>query len=109
MVFLPSGLQSDVPESQKPEVEHLIAYLENSDCEMIRNGKSHSGKDGARHVRRKYGYFRDDISSTEEFIALSATKSTMSSKLYQVRCPGSDPVPSRDWLLQELEAYRALQ
>lgn len=100
-------LMADVPESQKAEVRHLIDYLRNSDCIMIRNGKSYSGEDGAKHVQRKYDYFRNDISTTEEFIGHAATKSTMSSKLYQVQCPGEAPQTSRDWLLQELGSYRS--
>ncbi len=100
-------LMGDVPEYQKAEVRHLIDYLRSSDCVLIRNGKSHNGEDGAKHVQRKYDYFRNDISSTEEFIELSATKSTMSSKLYRVQCPGEAPQTSRDWLLQELGSYRS--
>lgn len=99
-------LSADVPPGQKQEVEHLISYLETSSCLMIRNGGSHEGAEAAKHVRRKYNYFRDDISSTEEFIELSATKSTMSSKPYEVHCPGEPPMNSADWLLAELEVYR---
>ena len=96
----------DVPEDQLAEVEHLIAYLGDSDCEMIRNGRVHDGAEGARHVQRKYNHFREHISSTEEFIELAASKSTLSGRAYQVHCPGSEPMPSSDWLLQELDAYR---
>jgi hypothetical protein len=74
---------------------------------MVRNGGAHDGAEAAKHVQRKYKHFRDDISSTEEFIELSATKSTMSSKPYEVHCPGEPPRKSADWLLDELEAYRA--
>ena len=97
----------DVPVSQVAEVQHLIEYLRTSDCEMIRNGKAHSSEDGARHMRRKYDYFRGDISSTEEFIEYSATKSTMSGRPYQVQCPGKEPVNSADWLLRELNSFRS--
>ena len=107
-VILPATtLHSDVPPDQVDEVQHLINYLETSDCNMVRNGKSYNGKDGAKHVRRKYDHFRDEISSTEDFIAYSATKSLMSSKLYQVQCPGQEAVPSADWLLEELEVFRS--
>lgn len=99
-------LSADVAPGQKQEVEHLINYLETSSCLMIRNGGSHEGAEAAKHVRRKYNYFRDDISSTEEFIELSATRSTMSSKPYEVHCPGEPPMNSADWLLAELEVYR---
>jgi len=98
---------ADVPVEQKAEVEYLINYLQESDCRMVRNGKSYDGADGANHVRRKYGHFRDKISSTEDFIEYSATKSMMSGKYYQVECPGEQPKRSQDWLLKELKAYRS--
>lgn len=104
-----AGAHADVPPGQEAEVEYLLVYLENSGCNMVRNGKTFSGEEGGNHVRRKYEYFRDDISSTEEFIELSATKSTMSGKTYQVHCPGEPPIDSADWLLEELEVYRGAQ
>lgn len=85
----------------------MISFLEKSDCSMIGNATAHDGAEAASHVRRKYPYFHDDIDSTEEFIELSATKSTMSRKAYEVRCAGEPPVKSADWLLEELGAYRA--
>jgi hypothetical protein len=39
-------------------------------------------------------------------IGYSATKSTMSGRLYEVQCPGEEPVPSSEWLLEELEVHR---
>lgn len=101
--------RADVPPDQAPEVEHLLRYLETSDCAMVRNGKAHSGADGASHVRRKYDHFRDEIDSTEKFIDLAATKSLRSGQPYEVHCPGAPPVPSADWLRTELERYRAAQ
>ena len=107
LIFLSlSGVSADVPEEQVAEVEHLINYLANSDCRMVRNSKSYSAKDGAKHMRRKYKYFRDEISSTEEFIEYAGTKSTKSGRLYEVLCIGQEPEFSRDWLLKELNAYR---
>jgi hypothetical protein len=105
VVFL-SSVPADVPEEQVAEVEHLLNYLADSDCRMIRNGKSYSSKDGAKHMRRKYNYFRDEISSTEEFIEFAGTKSTKSGRLYEVLCIGQEREFSRDWLLVELKVYR---
>jgi hypothetical protein len=105
-----SSVSADVPEEQVPEVEHLNNYLADSDdCRMIRNGKSYSAQDGAEHMRRKYNYFRDKISSTEEFIEYAGTKSTMSGRLYEVLCIGQEPEFSRDWLLEELSVYRSME
>ena len=100
------GSGADVPNSQRAEVEHLIAYLGRSDCALVRNGKSHSPEEGVRHVRRKYDHFRDDISSTEDFIELAASRSTLSGRDYEVRCPGKAPLSSRDWLTRELQRFR---
>jgi hypothetical protein len=105
LVCSPAG-EADVPEAQAAEVKHLIAYLAGSDCRMVRNGKAYSGWDGAKHVQRKYDHFRDEIHSTEEFIALAASKSLRSGKPYKVRCPGQDPIPSAAWLERELKAFR---
>jgi len=106
LLLISAGVSSDVPPERAAEVEHLINYLAESDCRMVRNGKPHSAKDGAKHMQRKYKYYRDEISSTEEFIEYSATKSTMSGQYYEVICAGQEPELSRDWLLRELQAYR---
>jgi hypothetical protein len=99
-------LPADVPEQQKPEVQHLLDFVEQSDCIMVRNGDEHDGKKALSHIQRKYDYFRDDIKTTEDFIKYSATKSTMSGKYYTVKCPGKEEMRSQDWLLDELKRYR---
>ena len=101
-----SSASADVPQEQVAEVEHLINYLAQSDCRMVRNSKSYDAQDGAKHMRRKYDYFKNKISSTEEFIEYAGTKSTMSGRLYEVLCVGQEPEFARDWLLKELNAYR---
>ena len=106
LLLITSGASSDVPPEQAAEVEHLINYLADSNCRMVRNGRAHSAKDGAKHMQRKYKYFRDEISSTEEFIEFAGTKSTRSGRLYEVLCIGQEREFSRDWLLVELKVYR---
>jgi hypothetical protein len=98
---------ADVPEHQQAEVAHLIDFVQNSDCRMIRNGTAHNGKEAAQHIRRKYDYHRKRISSTEDFIEYSATKSMLSTEYYEVECPGADVMKTQDWLLAELVRYRA--
>ncbi len=88
------------------EINHLLAFLENSECQFERNGKMHSGKDTVAHAKRKYNYFKDTIDSTEKFIEYSATKSTMSGKYYMVLCKDNPMVKTQDWLIQELKNYR---
>jgi hypothetical protein len=53
----------------------------------------------------KYDYARKWISSTEDFIEYTATKSSMSGKLYHVICQG-ERIPSGAWLETELQRYR---
>ena len=98
---------SDVPDAQKAEVLHLIQFVETTDCAFERNGKKHSGEEAAKHINRKYGHFRGQITTTEEFIEYSASKSTMSGKEYLVYCGDDAPITSQEWLLEELSAYRA--
>ena len=106
-----SGLatQADVPPEQAAEVQHLLGYLAGSECRMVRNGRSNSGKEGARHVRRKYDHFREELGSTEQFIELAASKSLRTGLPYEVHCPGQPPAPSAEWLVTELDRYRASQ
>jgi hypothetical protein len=89
------------------EINHLLAFLQNSECRFERNGKIHSANDTAAHAKRKYNYFKDRIDSTEKFIEYSATKSTMSRKYYMVLCKDKPDTKTRDWLLQELKNYRS--
>lgn len=71
-----------------------------------RNGKRHSSAEALAHIKKKYDYFRDRIRTTEDFILLSASKSTMSGKSYTVSCDGLEHIQTRDWLMQELNEYR---
>lgn len=104
--FLFAQSYADVPASQKPEVEHLLEFVETTDCEFERNGKKYDGERASKHIKRKYKYFRDEITSTEEFIEYSATISTRSGKPYLVYCSTNDPVESSSWLLEELAQFR---
>lgn len=101
-----SGSLADVPQSQKHEVEHLLLFVESTDCAFERNGKKYDGERAAKHIKRKYKHFRDDITTTEEFIEYSGTKSTMSGRDYLVYCDDNEPIPSSVWLLDELTTYR---
>jgi len=106
-VFLPITVLADVPAEQVKEVNHLIAFINNSRCIINRNGTDYPAKKALEHIKRKYDYFRDDIKKTEDFIKYSATKSTLSGEYYTAKCPGEETIQIRDWLLAELERYRS--
>ena len=89
------------------EIDHLLVFVETSNCVFIRNGNEYSGADAVSHINRKYKYFEDDIDSAEKFIQLSATKSTRTSQPYYIECPGTAKIQSSTWLLLELGRYRS--
>lgn len=110
LVLLFSSItNADVPPGSQHEVQHLINFVNNSPCQIVRNGNAHNGPEAIKHIQKKYKYFKDDIRTTEQFIEYSATKSTMSGKYYLVNCRNKSPVKTIDWLLQELKEYRAKQ
>ncbi len=59
-----------------------------------------------KHIKRKYDYFEDDIDSAEDFIRLSATKSTISGSKYHIKYPRKANAESGLCLLEELALYK---
>ena len=106
-LLISQAVFADVPYNQVKEVNHLLDFIKNSDCIINRNGTDYPAEKGVSHIEMKYDYFRDDIKSTEEFIELSATKSTMSGNYYTVKCTGKETIKTQDWLLAELKKYRS--
>ena len=87
------------------EIRHLLQYIGNASCTFVRNGKEYSTADARAHIEKKYAYAERWIDSTEDFIRLTATKSSMSGKPYRVRCNGNEFLSAR-WLSEELFDYR---
>lgn len=111
VVWLPlteAALAAEPAPLVRDEVRHLLAYLGEAPCEFFRNGEWHSAAAARDHLTKKYDYLvrKDLVSKSEDFIRLGATKSSVSGKPYQVRCNGSQPVPSDAWLGEELARYR---
>jgi len=101
-----SAVNADVASDKKHEIDHLVGFVKTSSCQIIRNGQQHDGNEAIAHIQKKYNYYRDKISSAEQFIEYSATKSTMSKKYYMVACGDQQPIKAKDWLLIELKKYR---
>jgi hypothetical protein len=93
----------------RSEIDGLLARLESSGCEFGRNGTWYDGARAKAHLLRKLDYIehRQTVASTEEFIALAATSSSMSGKPYEVRCGHDAPVASAQWLAGNLADLRA--
>lgn len=94
--------------SARGEIDALLSRLESSGCEFNRNGSWHSGPEAKSHLLRKLEYLekKNMAASAEQFIDLGASASSSSGKAYQVRCPGEAAVPSRQWLIAELQKLR---
>jgi hypothetical protein len=105
-ILFSSSVNADVSAEQKLEIDHLLNFVINSSCKINRNGKIHEGSKATSHIQKKYEYFKDDIKTTEQFIELSATKSTMSGNYYIVICGDNKPFKTKVWLLKELKSYR---
>lgn len=110
LIFLFVGLPAVVfadNSKMQAEIDHLINYIRNSSCSFVRNGEAYGQEEALQHITKKYEYFKAKIDSAEKFIELCASKSIISTKPYQINCPGKPPVESRQWLLEELERFRA--
>lgn len=87
------------------EIAHLLKFIGTSQCVFLRNGDEHSPADARDHISMKYSHVRKRIESAEDFIKYTATKSSLSGKLYLVRCAGVETATG-DWLRDELRRIR---
>ena len=87
------------------EIVHLLQYIEQSECVFTRNGKEHLGPEALEHIQMKYDYVRKKVETTEDFIRYAATKSSLSGRLYLVRCDEVE-LPTAEWLKAELTRFR---
>jgi hypothetical protein len=103
----PPGFTAPGDRTQK-EINYLLEAIGKSGCEFYRNGSWYSAGRAQSHLKAKYDYMqaRKQISTAEDFIDRAATKSSMSGEAYRLRCAGSDPVATRDWLMRSLQKYR---
>lgn len=102
-----AALAEDARERAAVEIEHLITAIGDSGCEFIRNGKRHDAGEAERHIRMKYRRAKRHATTAERFIERLASRSSMTRRPYLMDCPGSDPVPSGDWLSARLATFRA--
>ena len=92
------------------EINHLMDYIEKSGCTFIRNGKSYPSNEAVKHIQKKYNYLKkkNKIDSTEIFIKLCASESSMSGKPYFLECGDQARMKSKAWLETELTIYRKI-
>ena len=99
---------AEPPASVTIEVNFLLGYIEGSGCEFYRNGAWYDSKTAQMHLRDKFKWLmaRNLINTSEDFIERAATQSSFTGQPYKVRCSGSAPVTSKQWLHDELVRLR---
>jgi len=109
MLICSVTLAADPPPPVQAEVTHLFAYIENSGCQFYRNGSWYDGHRARAHLELKYHYLcrKGVVSCAEDMIERAGSRSSMSGKAYQIKCGDSVPVPSGEWLREELQRFRS--
>ena len=106
LVLAMALLAGSVLAGTQEEIDHLLDFVADTSCKYDRNGTIHDGPEARDHINMKYEHYKKKVKTTEDFIRYSATKSMISGKKYQIRCPDSEAVFASDWLLDELKAFR---
>ena len=83
------------------EIASLLLFIEQSECTFIRNGKHYDALKAREHIEKKYTYYKKRMTSAEDFILYSATKSSITGEPYRVICNGENMITA-DWLNAEL-------
>ena len=87
------------------EIASLLLFIEQSGCTFVRNGNHYDSVKAREHIEKKYAYYKERITSAEDFIFYSATKSSITGEPYMVICNGVNMATS-DWLNAELAELR---
>ena len=107
-VLLPAAAQAAPSAVAQREIQGLMDALSASSCEFQRNGTWHGRDEARKHLQRKYDYLlkRNLADTAEQFIERAASKSSISGRAYQVRCPGQPVQPAASWFRTKLDALR---
>lgn len=98
-------IQLEPPEiSEREKIEYLISHVENlKDAFFIRNGRTHSPEDAAKHLRTKLRHSKNHINTAEEFIQICATRSSLTGRKYLITFSDGRTIESGEYLLQLLD------
>jgi Family of unknown function (DUF5329) len=109
LTLAPSLRAEPVSPAVRTEIDALLVRLQSSGCTFNRNGAWHGAAEARSHLLRKLEYLerRNAVHSTEQFIDLGASGSSVSGRPYLVKCGNAAPIESRMWLTTELRSIRA--
>jgi hypothetical protein len=107
------NVAADDSDRSQENLDEVITYLTErvaaADVTFIRNSREHTPEEAARHMLRKYKYFKKEIKTPEDFIRLTATRSTTTDEPYLVKTKDGRTLLSSDWLRRILLEYRQSQ
>jgi len=99
---------TEAPKNEDQKIEELIKKIENlGEAVFIRNGKGHTPKEAADHMRLKLGNAGSRIKTAEDFIKYCGTGSSMTGEAYKIRFKDGSERPSADVLndfLKDMDA-----
>lgn len=109
LVAILTSVQAQTTPQVTLEIKSLLDYVEHSECLFVRNGDEFTGPRARAHLEQKLNYLegKNKVNSAEDFIELAATRSSMSGRAYEVRCP-EGVQPAGTWLKRELQRQRQL-
>ncbi|MGV8889299.1 MAG: DUF5329 domain-containing protein [Pseudomonas sp.] len=110
LIAIVTNAQAQATPQVTQEIKGLLDFVEHSECQFVRNGSEFPGPRARVHLEKKLNYLegKNMVSSAEDFIDLAATKSSMSGRAYEVRCP-EGVQPASTWLKTELQRQRQLR
>ena len=108
LLLMASAAVAAPPAATQREIAQLFDALGQSGCRFERNGTWYDAAQARDHLQRKYDWLlrRDAVTSTDAFIDLAASKSSMSGRPYHVRCAGGPSVESGAWFRAVLARLR---
>ena len=100
---------AQAPQSVHAEIGALFKRMQAAKCQFNRNSSWYYATEAQEHLTKKLVYFEDRgaIRTTEDFITVAATKTSLSGKQYLVQCTGMGPQESNLWLQEQLKELRA--
>jgi len=109
LYFMHASSAAPLAPPARAEIDALMVKLQESRCEFSRNGLWYSAAEAKSHLLRKLEYLegRGEVQSTEQFIELVASKSSLSGQPYRVKCADAASLESAVWLYGELKRLRA--
>jgi hypothetical protein len=107
--FVSASAAAPLAPAARAEIDALLARLESSGCEFYRNGSRHTAAEATPHLVGKLKYLEDRgaVQTAEQFIDLAASRSSVTSQAYLIKCGTAAPVESGAWLRSQLKALRA--